>query len=99
MDGHKAGLCLHHGQWAQWYHLYRRHEQPREARVGASERRRAGLTHDYGCKLLVWHLAFDDIQDARAYELRMKKWNRAWKLRAIEEMNPLWNDLYPTLNS
>ncbi|MBL8650793.1 MAG: GIY-YIG nuclease family protein [Sphingopyxis sp.] len=56
-----------------------------------------GFTKRYGCKLLVWFAAFDDIQDARAYELRMKKWNRAWKLRAIEEMNPLWHDLYPTL--
>jgi len=57
----------------------------------------AGFTKDYHCKLLVWYLAFEDIQDARAHELRMKKWNRAWKLREIEEMNPLWHDLYPTL--
>jgi len=56
-----------------------------------------GFTKDYDCKLLVWYLAFEDIQDARAHELRMKKWNRAWKLREIEEMNPLWHDLYPTL--
>ena len=57
----------------------------------------AGFTRDYGCKSLVWFAAFDDIQDARVYEPRMKKWKRTWKLRAIEEMNPLWNDLYPTL--
>jgi len=56
-----------------------------------------GFTRDYGCKALVWYLTFDDIQDARAQELRMKKWNRSWKLREIEETNPLWNDLYPTL--
>jgi len=56
-----------------------------------------GFTKRYGCKLLVWFAAFEDIQDARAHELRMKKWNRAWKLREIEEMNPLWNDLFPTL--
>jgi len=24
---------------------------------------------------------------------RMKKWNRSWKLRLIEEVNPDWNDL------
>jgi putative endonuclease len=57
----------------------------------------SGFTRDYRCRLLVWYAAFEDIQDARAHELRMKKWNRAWKLREIEEMNPLWNDLYPTL--
>ena len=56
-----------------------------------------GFTRDYHCKLLVWYLAFDDIQDARGHELRMKKWNRAWKLREIEENNPLWHDLYPAL--
>jgi len=27
----------------------------------------------------------------------MKEWNRAWKLRVIEEMNPDWRDLYETL--
>ncbi len=27
----------------------------------------------------------------------MKKWNRAWKLRLIESVNPEWRDLYETL--
>lgn len=57
----------------------------------------AGFTKRYGCTLLVWYAAFDDIQDARACELRMKKWNRAWKLRVIEQVNPGWDDLYATL--
>jgi putative endonuclease len=26
-------------------------------------------------------------------EKRLKKWNRAWKIRLIEEMNPEWRDL------
>ena len=26
-------------------------------------------------------------------EKRLKKWNRAWKIRLIEEMNPEWKDL------
>ena len=26
-------------------------------------------------------------------EKRIKKWNRAWKLRLIEEVNPRWRDL------
>jgi putative endonuclease len=30
-------------------------------------------------------------------EKQIKKWNRAWKLRLIEEKNPNWNDLYETL--
>ena len=57
----------------------------------------AGFTRQYGCKILVWYEAHDDIQDARLRELQMKKWKRQWKLRVIEEMNPGWDDLYDTL--
>jgi putative endonuclease len=53
-----------------------------------------GFAKQYGCRSLVWYLVFDDIQDARARELQMKKWKRAWKLQAIEEMNPTWGDLF-----
>ena len=27
-----------------------------------------------------------------------KKWKRIWKLSEIEQMNPDWSDLYPTLS-
>jgi putative endonuclease len=57
----------------------------------------AGFTRQHGCGLLVWYEAYDDIQDAREKERRMKKWNRQWKLTDIERMNPAWKDLYPTL--
>jgi len=53
-----------------------------------------GFTKQYDCKVLVWFERFDDMRDARLFEWRMKKWNRAWKLRRIEEMNPEWRDLY-----
>ena len=53
-----------------------------------------GFTKRYGCKLLVWYTCFDDLQDARARELQMKEWRRAWKIEAIEKMNPAWRDLY-----
>jgi putative endonuclease len=57
----------------------------------------AGFTRQYGCKLLVWYQTFDDLDGARLRELQMKEWRRAWKLRVIEEMNPNWEDLYPSL--
>jgi putative endonuclease len=44
--------------------------------------------------MLVWYSAFDDIQDARARELQMKKWKRSWKLHVIQEQNPTWRDLF-----
>ncbi len=56
-----------------------------------------GFTKKYGCRLLVWYEAHDDIQDARSRELQMKKWKRQWKLREIETMNPGWDDLFESL--
>lgn len=56
-----------------------------------------GFTRKHGCKLLVWFEAHDDIQQARHRELQMKKWKRLWKLSEIEQLNPEWRDLFPTL--
>ncbi|MDF0487684.1 GIY-YIG nuclease family protein [Sphingomonas sp. H39-1-10] len=56
-----------------------------------------GFTKKYGCKLLVWYEAHDTIEDARQRELRLKKWNRLWKLSEIERLNPDWTDLYEAL--
>ena len=56
-----------------------------------------GFTRKHGCKLLVWYEAYDDLQEARLRESQMKKWKRLWKLTTIEQTNPEWNDLYPTL--
>lgn len=56
-----------------------------------------GFTKKYNCKFLVWYQAFDDLEEARRRELQMKEWHRVWKLRAIEAVNPQWNDLYLAL--
>ena len=56
-----------------------------------------GFTRKYDCKYLVWYEAHDDLDDARLRELRIKKWNRQWKLREIEAMNPDWDDLFESL--
>ena len=56
-----------------------------------------GFTKKYGCKLLVWYAAADDLQAARLRELQMKKWKRIWKLSEIEQLNPEWRDLYQDL--
>jgi putative endonuclease len=58
----------------------------------------AGFTKRYGCKLLVWYEAFEDVQQARHRELQMKEWKRAWKVKLIEEGNLEWDDLYSTLS-
>ena len=56
-----------------------------------------GFSKRYGCKLLVWYEAYDDLQEARRRELQIKEWRRAWKLELIERANPDWDDLYTTL--
>ena len=39
----------------------------------------------------------DCLISAIEREKRLKKWNRAWKLRLIEKKNPEWRDLYPEI--
>jgi len=52
-----------------------------------------GFTKKYGVHILVWYEEYQDINDAIAREKQLKGWNRAWKLRLIEEHNSGWNDL------
>ncbi len=56
-----------------------------------------GFTKKYGCKVLVWFERHEDIEAAIVREKRVKEWQRLWKLRLIEELNPEWNDLFDTL--
>ena len=57
----------------------------------------AGFTKKYGIARLVYFEQYDDIENAIRREKRLKKWNRAWKIRLIEEANPNWDDLYPAI--
>ena len=43
---------------------------------------------------LVYVEYHEDIHNAIVREKRLKKWNRAWKIRLIEQDNPNWDDLY-----
>jgi putative endonuclease len=56
-----------------------------------------GFTLRYGCKLLVWYEVHDAMDEAITREKRIKEWQRAWKLRLIEQANPAWDDLYESL--
>lgn len=56
-----------------------------------------GFTSGYGVLRLVYFETFDDPENAITREKRLKKWNRAWKIKLIEENNPDWIDLYPSL--
>jgi putative endonuclease len=53
-----------------------------------------GFTKKYGVHRLVYFEQYDDAENAIRREKRLKKWNRVWKIRLIEELNPNWDDLY-----
>jgi putative endonuclease len=52
-----------------------------------------GFTYKYGVNKLVYFEIFKNVDEAILREKRLKKWNRAWKIKLIEEENKLWNDL------
>jgi putative endonuclease len=56
-----------------------------------------GFTKKYGVKMLVWLEPHDSRESAFLRERQLKKWNRAWKLKIIEQMNPDWRDLWDDL--
>ena len=66
-----------------------------EHRSGAVE----GFTKEYGISRLIYFEPFEEVENAIKREKRLKKWNRAWKIRLIEENNPNWDDLYPAIAS
>jgi putative endonuclease len=52
-----------------------------------------GFTKQHGVHTLVYFEVHADMYEAIQREKRLKKWNRAWKIRLIEDRNPEWNDL------
>jgi putative endonuclease len=61
-----------------------------EHREGLAE----GFSKKHKVHRLIHFEQFDDIEHAIRREKRLKSWNRAWKIRLIEESNPNWVDLY-----
>ncbi|MEI7750624.1 MAG: GIY-YIG nuclease family protein [Candidatus Omnitrophota bacterium] len=64
-----------------------------EHRNGLAE----GFTKAYKVKLLVYYEATNSAEGAISREKQLKKWNRVWKIRLIEEFNSSWSDLYERL--
>lgn len=53
-----------------------------------------GFTKEYNVHNLVYFEPYEDINEAILREKRLKKWNRAWKIKLIEKDNSEWKDLY-----
>ncbi len=42
---------------------------------------------------LVYYSCYSRIEEAIAYEKKMKNWHREWKINLITRFNPNWEDL------
>ena len=56
-----------------------------------------GFTKEYAVHNLVYFETTESVESAIAREKKLKKWNRAWKIRLIEKNNSEWRDLYTEL--
>lgn len=56
------------------------------------------FTSKYKCYKLVYFQFFPNIEEAIAEEKRIKGGNRRQKIELIENLNPMWVDLYETLD-
>ena len=57
-----------------------------------------GFSKKYKTERLVWCGEFPTAMEAIAFEKKIKKWRREWKVGLIEKENPDWNDLFDVLN-
>ena len=56
-----------------------------------------GFSSKYKVHDLVYFELFGEMDAAINREKQLKKWERAWKVRLIEEQNPHWQDLYESI--
>jgi putative endonuclease len=55
------------------------------------------FTKDYEVNKLVYLEKCKNRQTAMVREKQLKKYNRRWKIRLIEQLNPAWEDLFGEL--
>jgi len=83
----KPGGVLYIGVTA---HLAARVDQHRRGEGSAFCRR-------YGLTRLVFAEQHESIEQAITREKALKAWQRTWKVRLIETINPQWDDLFDLL--
>ncbi len=55
---------------------------------------KGSFTDQYNCEYLVYYADTTNVESAIAREKQIKGWRRDRKIQLIENMNPLWEDLY-----
>ena len=79
--------------------LYAGHTDDLVVRIDAHRSGRgAAFTRKYRVNRLFWFEPHETREAAKRKEYQIKAWQRAWKIRLIEETNPDWHDLFPRLN-
>jgi len=58
------------------------------------DRSSCGFTSKYFVRKLVYYERYKYIKDALIREKQLKKWNREWKIKLIEQDNLPWRDLF-----
>jgi putative endonuclease len=53
-----------------------------------------GFSKKYSVHDLVYYEQHNEVEESILREKQIKKWNRKWKIRLIEEKNLGWSDLY-----
>jgi putative endonuclease len=53
-----------------------------------------GFSKKYKVHILVYYELHQTMRAAILREKQLKKWNRKWKIKLIEEENPDWHDLF-----
>jgi putative endonuclease len=56
-----------------------------------------GFTKRYKVHDLVWFEIHESMESAITREKSIKAWKRSWKISLIENSNPYWRDLYPSI--
>ncbi|MBW3550572.1 MAG: GIY-YIG nuclease family protein [Proteobacteria bacterium] len=56
-----------------------------------------GFSKRYDVTRLVWYELAGSMEGAITREKQIKKWNRGWKIRLVEEANPAWKDLWSVI--
>ena len=57
-----------------------------------------GFTKKYSVHSLVWYEHHDVMETAIRREKQLKKWNRDWKVRMLETLNPHGVDLHDDID-
>jgi len=56
------------------------------------------FTKRYSLNSLVWYEHHAEMDSAIRREKQIKKWNRDWKVKMIEDFNPSWVDLHDSID-